>query len=506
MPPYLRIDVYSLVPHHISEHTVERLCRPLELDHLARELVDPARHAGITPEDFRLYLLDIVLETVDYGFVVVNDTVHYGVQDRLGPTAQVLGVGLQLLAYSTQVRRLAVAHAHHEVFSHQEVDFAELDSLLLVQVTGRLVEADPRHTAPVSDGLIGLLESDRPGGTVAVHVDGVVHYHSRIIRLCLLLLVHLTRPYYCAPLLVRLALEDGERGALGIAKDGDLAGGEIQGPGQHGTAKLTRLLHGGVTRGDCEVREPEGRRVARHRHEAAVLVASVLDRGVDDSSIVLDRFALPTEESAVEIARRLGIVGLELVPAHTANVVDPSRADVRPRLPDAEHRAGGVGEHGQAAEPGHVEGVLEDPGAQALRPCGGLFGARGGNVVVPVRGLLVLLVDRTHHVAVAHRVDAAWDLIVPELPAKQLTVEGLRALRVRGRKIDPTERSRLVRLPLAHRFFSLSGYIGSPRKPHQKSTGTPSIPNRQTQKVELDCPKSGLPSRRERYNASTSKG
>src|SRR5215218_9983768 len=309
MPPDLRIYVYGLIPHHISEHAAERLRRPLEFDHLARELVDPARHVGITPEYLGLYLFDIVLEAVDYGSVVVNDTVHYGVQNRLGSTAQVLGVGLQLLAYPAQVRRLPVAHAHYEVFSHKEVDFAELDPLLLVQVTGRLehdeeripvalqlgplvgvrrildrqpvqaelpgygrellfrrlVETDPCHTAPVSDGLIGLLEGGRFGSTVAVHVDGVVHDHSRIIRLCLLLLVHLSaarQPYYCAPLLVRLALEDGERGALRVAKDGDLAGGEIQGPGQHGTSKPARLLHGSIARGDREVREPEGRRVA----------------------------------------------------------------------------------------------------------------------------------------------------------------------------------------------------------------------------------------------------
>src|ERR671912_2314047 len=99
MPPYLRVDVYGLVPHHISKHTAERFRRPLELDHLARELVDPARHAGSTPEDLGLYLLDVVLETVDHGSVVVYDPVHYGVQDRLWSTAQVLGVGLQLLAY-----------------------------------------------------------------------------------------------------------------------------------------------------------------------------------------------------------------------------------------------------------------------------------------------------------------------------------------------------------------------------------------------------------------------
>src|SRR5918994_5891827 len=53
----------------------------------------------------------------------------------------------------------------------------------------RLVESDPCHPAPISDGLIGLREGDRLGGTVAVHVDGVVHDHGRIIRLRLLLLV-----------------------------------------------------------------------------------------------------------------------------------------------------------------------------------------------------------------------------------------------------------------------------------------------------------------------------
>src|SRR5919112_645505 len=119
MPLYLRIDAYCLVPHHVPEHAAERFRCPLELDHLARELVDPARHAGIAPEDLGLYLLDVVLEAVDYGSVVVYDTVHYGVQDRLWSTAQVLGIGLQLLAHSSQIRRLAVAHGHHKVFSHK---------------------------------------------------------------------------------------------------------------------------------------------------------------------------------------------------------------------------------------------------------------------------------------------------------------------------------------------------------------------------------------------------
>src|ERR671913_1180208 len=233
MPPYLRVDVNGLVAHHIPEHPAKWFRRPLEFDHLARELVDPARHVGITPEDLGLYLFDIVLEAIDYGPVVINDTVHDGVQDRLGSTAQVLGVGLQLLAYPAQVRRLAVAHAHYEVFSHKEVDFAELDPLLLVQVAGRLehdkeripvalqlgplvgvrrildrqtvqaelpgdgrellyrrlVEADPCNPAPVSDGLIGLLEGYPLSGAVGLPRDWTVHDHSRIIRSPLFLLV-----------------------------------------------------------------------------------------------------------------------------------------------------------------------------------------------------------------------------------------------------------------------------------------------------------------------------
>src|SRR5215210_336154 len=140
-----------------------------------------------------------------------------------------------------------------------------------------------------------------------------------------------------APLLVGLALEDGERGALGIGKDGDLASREIERSGQQRATQLLCLLDGVVARWDREVREPEGRGVAvllGHRHEAAVLVASVLDRGVDHIPIVLDGFGLPPEQPAVEVARRPGIAGLELVPAHTANVVDPSCTGPRPRLPD----------------------------------------------------------------------------------------------------------------------------------------------------------------------------
>src|SRR5918997_3020633 len=134
MPPYLGIYVYGLVVHHVPEHPAERLRSPLKFDLLARELVDPARHVGVTTEDLGFYLLDVVLEAVDHGSVVVHDTVHDSVQDRLWSSAQEVGGGLEPLAYLAQVRCLAVAYGHHEVFTHKQVDFAELDPLFLVQV------------------------------------------------------------------------------------------------------------------------------------------------------------------------------------------------------------------------------------------------------------------------------------------------------------------------------------------------------------------------------------
>jgi hypothetical protein len=131
----------------------------------------------------------------------------------------VLGVGLQPLAYPAQIRCLAVAHGNHEVFSHEDVDFAELDPLLLVQVTGGLehdeeglpvalqlgplvslscvldrqpvqaelpgygrelllrrpVESDPSHPVLAPDCLICLLQGAWLSGAMAVDVDGVVH-------------------------------------------------------------------------------------------------------------------------------------------------------------------------------------------------------------------------------------------------------------------------------------------------------------------------------------------
>src|SRR5918994_695488 len=153
MPPYLRVDVYVLVPHHISKHTPERFCRPLELDPLL--LVQVAGR-------------------------LEHDEERIPVALQLGPL-----VGVSRILDRQPVQAELPCHGREPLFR-------------------RLVEAYPRYTASVSDGLIGLFEGGQLCGTVAVHVDGVVHYHGSIIRLRLLLLLSGRRLHDCALLLVGL--------------------------------------------------------------------------------------------------------------------------------------------------------------------------------------------------------------------------------------------------------------------------------------------------------------
>jgi len=47
--------------------------RALELDDLAGELVDPPRHVRVAVEDLDLDLVDVVLQPVQHGAVVVDD-------------------------------------------------------------------------------------------------------------------------------------------------------------------------------------------------------------------------------------------------------------------------------------------------------------------------------------------------------------------------------------------------------------------------------------------------
>ena len=122
--------------HEAVEDAEQRAGGPLELDHLAGQLVDAPRDLRVAAEDLGLDLVDVVLQAGDHGGVAVDDRVQDRVQHRLGPEAQQVGVALHAAADRGQVGGLAVADGEHEVRADEHVDLAELDLLDLVQVAG----------------------------------------------------------------------------------------------------------------------------------------------------------------------------------------------------------------------------------------------------------------------------------------------------------------------------------------------------------------------------------
>ncbi|GAA3058754.1 hypothetical protein GCM10020000_46990 [Streptomyces olivoverticillatus] len=79
----------------------ERDHGPLQFQDLALELVDAAgvrRPGALRGEDFGLDLVEVVLDGVGDGQVVVDDVVGNGVQHRRGPLGQLFGVGFEVLA------------------------------------------------------------------------------------------------------------------------------------------------------------------------------------------------------------------------------------------------------------------------------------------------------------------------------------------------------------------------------------------------------------------------
>src|SRR5215211_294194 len=149
------VDLYGVVQHvaqislklgvhlvlleardQVAQHTGEGLDSPLELDHLARELVDAPRDAGVAREDLDLYLVYVVLQAPDHRGVSVHHAVHDSVEDRLRPQHQQFGIRLQPPADLAQGRGLAVPDRYHEVLAHEDVDLPELHLLRCVQVPG----------------------------------------------------------------------------------------------------------------------------------------------------------------------------------------------------------------------------------------------------------------------------------------------------------------------------------------------------------------------------------
>src|SRR5687767_360146 len=108
------------------------------------------------------------------------------------------------------------------------------------------------------------------------------------------------------PLVVHLALEQGEDGALGILERGDVALLHLH------PVKLLATGFGGlvgarVTALGREVREPGGRHPALRLHDAAVRAVADLDDDVARAALGVHLLALPAEEARVELERGVDV-------------------------------------------------------------------------------------------------------------------------------------------------------------------------------------------------------
>ena len=130
--------------------------RALELGDLAGQLVDAPGHLGVAAEHLGLDLVDVVADAGDDGVVAVDHPVEDGVEDRLGPAAQQVGLALQAAPHGGEVGGLAVADGDHEVGTDEHVDLAELDLLGLVEVARRAQHDEQRVAVALQLGpLVG---------------------------------------------------------------------------------------------------------------------------------------------------------------------------------------------------------------------------------------------------------------------------------------------------------------------------------------------------------------
>ncbi len=157
-----------------GEHGQQRTDGALELDDLLRQLVDAAAHLGVATEDLGLDLVDVLLQPGHHRRVAVHHAVHDGVQDRLRPQPQELGVALHPPAHGAQVRGQAVADGDDEIGTDEDMDLPEVHLLHVVEVGGRL-EDDEQHVVVALElgplvGDDGVLQRDLVQPELVGHV------------------------------------------------------------------------------------------------------------------------------------------------------------------------------------------------------------------------------------------------------------------------------------------------------------------------------------------------
>ena len=180
---------------------------------------------------------------------------------------------------------------------------------------------------------------------------------------------------------------------------------------------------------------------------------------------------LPTEDRAVERRRRLLVAGRQPVEVQRSVLVDDLGPDVLLRLPDAEHRAFGIGDHGHASRVHHVERVGERRATCGADLLDRVVGTGDRDVRVPHRARRHALGHGPHGSDVTtpdagHEVLAAGPFRhrVLELPPEDPLVERERGLRIGLLGVHPARDTGEVLAAFGHGRAPSSGVSsGLPR-------------------------------------------
>lgn len=96
-----------------------------------------AGHPGVTPQNLRLYLVQVVLERVYHRGIALDDLVHDLIEDLGRPPPEPVGLALHSLADAVQRGSLGVEDRNYEVRSHESAYLTELDPLCTLHVARR---------------------------------------------------------------------------------------------------------------------------------------------------------------------------------------------------------------------------------------------------------------------------------------------------------------------------------------------------------------------------------
>ena len=245
--------------------------------------------------------------------------------------------------------------------------------------------------------------------------------------------------------------------------------GDIRGPPVRHVRRIVRGApvrprggDGRVGIDDLEERAPGGRRGGRVAHDAADLVPI---RSAQKGEVHAGQVVVPVqrevEHRRVELPRRAGIRGHQVVAQQRVRLVHELAADVRPPLPQAELRTGRIPHHRHPTLVGDVHRLHQQRAARVRGPSDRRIEIVGRQVDVPPelgRVLVGIRHQRGDLLAAeqTHRVPPVLLGTDVELPAEDRPVEGHRPVEIRDAQVDPGGGAEgLIRRDRAHRCSSV---------------------------------------------------